>query len=364
MSLPFLLLLGGTSGTVTVTQTQAEIFATGDPSAIATQTSVEAFGLSTPSAFGTQTYAEVFGSPPPSAIETQIYAEIFGEVRQAVFTNADIFIGIVWMELTTRSGVQYVWSDRRLPDPSSYYLGNKEPRVIEWQRIRRAFSGMNGEYETSDFGVTLSDTDRLLRELDKENELVNATVIVRMITDPGRRRLERPRVVYRGVVRHAAPKGTLEYTLTIKDPFAEQFSLSKQSSLLPHRTVTRTDFPNCTVDKICSSAEGYVTNSTAGGTITSNTIANPTVVTTSAPHGLTTGDKILIAGNITSNPPINGSRIVTVISPTTFSVPVNCTTGGTGGSFVPENGSISVHLGVGQFATGDVIRFSGHTTVY
>jgi len=294
MSLPFLLLLGGTSGAVTVTQTQAEIFATGDPSAIATQTSVEAFGLSTPSAFGTQTYAEVFGSPPPSAIETQIYAEIFGEVRQAVFTNADIFIGIVWMELTTRSGVQYVWSDRRLPDPSSYYLGNKEPRVIEWQRIRRAFSGMNGEYETSDFGVTLSDTDRLLRELDKENELVNATVIVRMITDPGRRRLERPRVIYRGMVRHAAPKGTLEYILTIKDPFAEQFSLSTQSSLLPHRTVTRTDFPNCTVDKIRSSAEGYTTN-------------------------------------------------------------------GTGAIGV---GTINVHAGVGQFAPGDIFRFSGHTTVY
>ncbi len=73
--------------------------------------------------------------------------------------------------------------------------------------------------------------------------------------------------------------------------------------------------------------------------ITSNTLANPSVVTTPVPHGLTTGDIILIAGNITSSPAINGERTVTVISTTTFSVPVNCTTGGTGGSFVRSNTS-------------------------
>jgi hypothetical protein len=73
--------------------------------------------------------------------------------------------------------------------------------------------------------------------------------------------------------------------------------------------------------------------------ITSNSLANPSVVTTPVPHGLTTGDIVLIAGVITSNPTINGSRTVTVISPTTFSVPVNVTTAGTGGSFVRANSS-------------------------
>jgi hypothetical protein len=68
--------------------------------------------------------------------------------------------------------------------------------------------------------------------------------------------------------------------------------------------------------------------------ITSNSIANPTVVTTPVPHGLTTGDIILISGVSTSSPTINGERTVTVITATTFSVPVNVTTGGTGGSFV------------------------------
>jgi hypothetical protein len=73
--------------------------------------------------------------------------------------------------------------------------------------------------------------------------------------------------------------------------------------------------------------------------ITSNSIANPSVVTTPVPHGLTTGDLVLIAGVATSNPTINGQRAVTVISPTTFSVPVNVTVAGTGGSFVRANSS-------------------------
>lgn len=89
--------------------------------------------------------------------------------------------------------------------------------------------------------------------------------------------------------------------------------------------------------------------------ITSNTLANPSVVTTPIPHGLTTGDIILISGVITSNPTINGERTVTVISPTTFSVPVNVTTAGTGGSFVRSNTSF------GAVGYQGVSAFSGFT---
>ncbi len=68
--------------------------------------------------------------------------------------------------------------------------------------------------------------------------------------------------------------------------------------------------------------------------ITSNTLANPTVVTTPVPHGLTTGQVILIAGVATSSPTINGQQTVTVTGTTTFTVPVNVTIAGTGGTFV------------------------------
>jgi hypothetical protein len=90
--------------------------------------------------------------------------------------------------------------------------------------------------------------------------------------------------------------------------------------------------------------------------ITSNSQASPTVVTTTVPHGLSTGNVIVISGNSGSNASINGERTVTVISTTTFSVPVNCTTaGGTGGTFVVAN---SLNGGAGYQQVTD---FSGLT---
>lgn len=91
--------------------------------------------------------------------------------------------------------------------------------------------------------------------------------------------------------------------------------------------------------------------------ITSNSIANPSVVTCPVPHGLVTGQVVLISGVATSSPTINGQRTVTVISPTTFSVPVNVTVAGTGGSFVRAS---TVNGGVGY---AQCSAFSGLTNV-
>ena len=67
--------------------------------------------------------------------------------------------------------------------------------------------------------------------------------------------------------------------------------------------------------------------------LTSNTVnAVATVVTSAAPHLLSTGDSVLIAGVTGSTPTINGTRRVTVIDATSFSVPVATTVGGTGGT--------------------------------
>lgn len=89
--------------------------------------------------------------------------------------------------------------------------------------------------------------------------------------------------------------------------------------------------------------------------IASATKANPSVVTTTVPHGKTTGDKILVSGNTLSGPSINTQLAVTVLSTTTFSVAVN-TSGssgaGTGGSFVAadsNNGAVG-HLQVTSFS--------------
>jgi hypothetical protein len=69
--------------------------------------------------------------------------------------------------------------------------------------------------------------------------------------------------------------------------------------------------------------------------IVANTLANPTVVSTLAPHGLSTGDTVFFTNSTTSVPLLTATpqQVATVISPTTFSVPVNATTGGTAGAF-------------------------------
>lgn len=66
--------------------------------------------------------------------------------------------------------------------------------------------------------------------------------------------------------------------------------------------------------------------------IAGNTVANPTVVTSTA-HGLTTGDVIYIV-NSNSTPTIDGERTVTVTGSDTFTVPVNVTVAGTSGEWL------------------------------
>jgi hypothetical protein len=92
--------------------------------------------------------------------------------------------------------------------------------------------------------------------------------------------------------------------------------------------------------------------------IASISTANPGVVSTSVPHGLTTGQKVLIAGT-TTTPSVTGQQTVTVITPTTFSVPVNVTSGqaGAGGSFVLAS---TVNGGAGYLEVSD---YSGFTQV-
>ena len=74
---------------------------------------------------------------------------------------------------------------------------------------------------------------------------------------------------------------------------------------------------------------GTLAGSTTVRTINAISVAAAAVVTTSAAHGYVTGDTVVISGT-NSTPVIDGSRVVTVLSSTTFSVPV--TTSGSPGS--------------------------------
>jgi hypothetical protein len=81
--------------------------------------------------------------------------------------------------------------------------------------------------------------------------------------------------------------------------------------------------PNAYVDRF---AWAVASNSTIGAaiaspvTITSSTNANPIVVTTPA-HGYTTGDTVEIVGHLVNTSAVGG-WIITVLTTTTFSIPV------------------------------------------
>ena len=70
---------------------------------------------------------------------------------------------------------------------------------------------------------------------------------------------------------------------------------------------------------------------TAGGTLPTEAISavatgNPCAITTTTPHGLTTGEAVVISGvnGGTFSPGINATYAVTVLDSTDFTVPVNC----------------------------------------
>lgn len=66
--------------------------------------------------------------------------------------------------------------------------------------------------------------------------------------------------------------------------------------------------------------------------ITSSSVASPTNILCDSPHGLITGDEVVIAGHSGSTPDINGQEVVTVVDSLNFTVVQNVTVGGTGGT--------------------------------
>jgi hypothetical protein len=82
--------------------------------------------------------------------------------------------------------------------------------------------------------------------------------------------------------------------------------------------------------------------------IVSSSAANPTVITTASPHGLVSGDLVTLSGNTSV---IDSTYVATVLSTTTFSIPVNVSTSGTGGNTAKSN--------AGQ--DSDLLRFTENT---
>ena len=89
--------------------------------------------------------------------------------------------------------------------------------------------------------------------------------------------------------------------------------------------------------------------------ISSHSVANPTVITTATPHGIVTGQRVLIDGVVGSSADINGERVATFVSATQFSIPVNVITAGIGGYvyIIPQALKDALAELAGALATSD-----------
>lgn len=67
-------------------------------------------------------------------------------------------------------------------------------------------------------------------------------------------------------------------------------------------------------------------------TISTSSVANPTVITTASAHGFASGDSVRIADHAGATPSLNAEWVVTVTGTTTFTIPEIVTVGGTGGT--------------------------------
>lgn len=71
-------------------------------------------------------------------------------------------------------------------------------------------------------------------------------------------------------------------------------------------------------------------------TVTSSSVASPTVITTDEAHGYSNGEIVVIEGHEDSVPSLDGTYEISNVTSTTFTVPVAVTTAGTGGTATVE----------------------------
>jgi hypothetical protein len=166
-------------------------------------------------------------------------------------------IGLTWAEVTHVDANDvahtYLWAPVDLIDPSTYYGGFKDGRVLGFGQIRRGLSDKHGQYESSEWSWVQSDTDRLVRGMmgnQYQRTFTNRMALARMIDDAGRRLLKKPRLLVRGVIRDVKPRAPLLAEFICKDFLASHFGAADLEKQIPQRTLTRVDFPDMPIATI------------------------------------------------------------------------------------------------------------------
>lgn len=109
------------------------------------------------------------------------------------------------------------------------------------------------------------------------------------------------------------------------------FTLSAAGTMLL-RSLLVDSVAYTTGEEITVSANVTVKNLTLGNTITSSSVANPTVITCTGSVLFANSDTVNIIGHTGSTPAITGAYTISSVTGSTFTIPVNVTVGGTGGT--------------------------------
>lgn len=145
----------------------------------------------------------------------------------------------------------YRWAKVALPDPSTYYGGFKEARVLSYGDINRSLSDDRGNYEGADFSFEVSDYDRLIRGLMSGSSTkygsVNRNLTIRMISDRDRRLQLTPRTIARGVTKQIVPLSGLGARFEAIDFVTSKFAGTNTKKQIPQR-LWGVDFPSAPID--------------------------------------------------------------------------------------------------------------------
>lgn len=180
--------------------------------------------------------------------QLRIYRTPLTEEAIPVIDNlTGLMVPLVWAEVALADGT-LVYSKVDLPDPSSYYGGFKEARLLSVGSIKRALSDRMGNYEAATFSVVFSDFDRKIRgKLSSQATkwFVNKFVTIRMVSDAGRRLQRVPRIIATGYLRDYAPISPLQFSVSCEDYLALFVGLGQNEKQIPKRTILAADFPTC-----------------------------------------------------------------------------------------------------------------------
>src|SRR3990167_1935949 len=262
--------------------------------------------------------------------------EFFGTVDDALRTLADLQGDV---EYGVDEDLVFYWNTESTTISRRFFVGNNVSvleRRVSFDNLVNKLYLVGGDVAGAKYKTTAESTESQSLYYLAEEIVNNSSIITDNVATQ-----------YLGAIltQRSAPNFSIRAQIKNTDLRLED--------TLPMGLVT---FYDATYDK---TQEGDIAGTIIGATetIVSSSVANPSVITATA-HGYLTGQMVLIAGHAGSTPSINGTHVITYVSANSFSIPVNVTVGGTGGTAVsdPANGD---NIIIGETADGGDNVFVG-----